>query len=81
MATTTAPASPVAPGSIVDVQAWWTRKTVRCKVAYALSGNQVAVTPLDGSYTRIVNIGDVQVIKAAASPPEPESAPESESST
>ncbi len=79
MAATTAPVSPVAPGSIVDVQAWWTRKTVRCKVAYALSGNQVAVSPMDGSYTRIVNIGDVKVIKAAS--PSPEPTPGSESPT
>jgi hypothetical protein len=78
MATTTAPSGPLAPGSIVDVQAWWTRKTVRCKVAYALSGNQVAVTPTDGSYTRIVNIGDVQVIKAAAPATDPAPALESE---
>lgn len=69
MAATTAPVSPVTPGSLVDVQAWWSRKTVRCKVAYALSGNQVAVSPMDGSYTRIVNVGDVHVIKAAAPPP------------
>lgn len=73
--TTTSPVCPVLPGSIVDVQAWWTRKTVRCKVAYALSDNQVAVTPADGSYTRIVNVGDVHLIKAPAPPPKVESKP------
>jgi hypothetical protein len=83
MATSTAPSGPVAPGSIIDVQAWWSKKTVRCKVAYAVSGNQIAVSPMDGSYTRIVNIGDVQVIKAAAPEPAPvlESEPASEAPT
>jgi hypothetical protein len=57
------PAGPVAAGSIVEVRAWWSRKPVRCKVDYALDDTQIAVTPLDGSYTRIVNVADLLAVK------------------